>query len=145
MQYTNVKDPQWSSAAQTEITCWVLWEGQNEYQPFGASPTDSTVYGPEIYTNCVAGVYGEVEPFVPPPPSPPVPPPSAEQNKAKAVQRLLETDWVNQPDVIDPNMNLHLLNQAEFLSYRAALRSMAVNPQPGDLSWPTKPQEQWST
>jgi hypothetical protein len=144
MQYTNVKDPQWSSAAQTEITCWVLWEGQNEYQPFGASPTDSTVYGPEIYANCVAGVYGEVEPFVPPPPSPPVPPPTAEENKDKAIALLSETDWVNEPDVINVNNNPHLLNQAAFLTYRNALRQIAVFPEAGRLTWPTKPQEQWS-
>lgn len=74
----------------------------------------------------------------------PPPPPTAEQNKAKAVQLLSETDWVNQPDVIDPNVNPHLLNQPAFITYRAALRAIAINPQAGDLDWPTKPQEQWS-
>jgi hypothetical protein len=70
--------------------------------------------------------------------------PTADQNKTKAEKLLNNTDWVNQPDVIDPNVNPHLLNHADFISYRAALRDIAVNPQPGDLSWPTKPQEQWS-
>jgi hypothetical protein len=74
------------------------------------------------------------------------PPPTtpANQNKVKAERLLAETDWVNQPDVIDPNMNPHLLNHADFITYRAALRAIAVNPQSGDLVWPTKPQEQWS-
>ena len=71
-------------------------------------------------------------------------PPTADQNKAKAVQLLAETDWVNQPDVIDPSVNPHLLNQSAFITYRAALRSIAITPQAGDLDWPTKPQEQWS-
>jgi hypothetical protein len=78
------------------------------------------------------------------PPAPPVPAPTADQNKAKAERLLAETDWVNQPDVIDPNVNPHLLNHADFTAYRAALRTIAVNPQPGVLVWPTKPQEQWS-
>ena len=82
--------------------------------------------------------------FVEPPKPVPVPP-TAEQNKAKAERLLLETDWVNQPDVIDPSVNPHLLNHADFIAYRAQLREIAVTPQAGDLTWPTKPQEQWST
>jgi hypothetical protein len=78
------------------------------------------------------------------PPAPPIPAPTAEQNSAKAMQLLAETDWVNEPDVINPSANPHLLNQADFIVYRAALRDIAVNPQPGNLVWPTKPQEQWS-
>jgi hypothetical protein len=39
---------------------------------------------------------------------------------------------------------LIFINHAAFISYRAALRAIAVNPQPGNLSWPVKPDEQWS-
>jgi hypothetical protein len=74
----------------------------------------------------------------------PEPVTSASQNKVTAIKRLAATDWVNEPDVIDPNVNPHLLNHADFITYRAALRTIAVNPQPGVLVWPTKPQEQWS-
>lgn len=84
-------------------------------------------------------VGGVVEWKQTPPPTTP-----ANQNKVKAERLLAETDWVNQPDVIDPNVNPHLLNHADFITYRAALRTIAVNPQPGVLVWPTKPQEQWS-
>jgi hypothetical protein len=70
--------------------------------------------------------------------------PTADQNKTKAEKLLSDTDWVNQPDVVNPSVNPHLLNPADFISYRAALRSIAVNPQAGDLVWPEKPQEQWS-
>jgi len=86
------------------------------------------------------GTWEDVTGSWPPPP----PPASAERNKLMAIQLLAETDWVNQPDVIDPNVNPHLLNQADFIAYRAALRVIAINPQPGDLDWPVKPQEQWS-
>ena len=39
----------------------------------------------------------------------------------------------------------HLLNQQDFLTYRYAVRAIAVNPPAGDVSWPTLPQESWST
>lgn len=70
--------------------------------------------------------------------------PTAEQNKNEAKLKLAGTDWVNQPDVINPNVNPHLLNQSEFITYRAALRVIAINPQAGNIDWPVKPQEQWS-
>lgn len=142
MIYSQVKNPVWANAEHTLIDCQVDFDAlDDEFVPFTASPNDSTSYGPEIFAACVAGTYGPVGAYVPPPPPPP---PTAEQNKAKAVQLLTETDWVNQPDVIDPNVNPHLLNQSAFISYRAALRSIAINPQSGNLDWPTKPQEQWS-
>lgn len=70
---------------------------------------------------------------------------SAEQNKAQASQLLLETDWVNQPDVTDTSINPHLLNKADFDLYRQQLRQIAVYPQAGNLVWPVKPESQWST
>ena len=66
-------------------------------------------------------------------------------NKTKASELLATTDWVNQPDVIDPARNPHLLNQADFLSYREALRQIAVNPPSTQVTnWPTLPTELWS-
>ena len=70
--------------------------------------------------------------------------PSAEENKATAVALLQQTDWVNEPDVINTSLNPHLLNQGDFLVYRSQLRAIAVNPTAGNLDWPVKPQEQWS-
>ena len=77
------------------------------------------------------------------PPAPYVRP--AEQNKQQAVYLLQQTDWASIPDVADPALsNPYLTNQAEFFAYRSALRAIAVNPTAGALTWPTKPQEQWS-
>lgn len=76
------------------------------------------------------------------PPPPPVP--TAEQNKAKAIYELQQTDWTVQPDVIAPDANPKLLNAQDFLDYRAALRTIAINPQAGNLTWPVKPSAQWS-
>lgn len=65
--------------------------------------------------------------------------------KQQASQLLYETDWTTIADVADPTKsNPYLLNQAEFIAYRSAIRMLAVYPQP-DPVWPTKPTEQWSS
>lgn len=67
-------------------------------------------------------------------------------NKRKASSLLSETDWVNQPDVVDAARTPHLLNQSAFLSYREALRKIAVNPPETEVTeWPVLPAEQWSS
>lgn len=67
-------------------------------------------------------------------------------NKQKSLLLLAESDWVEYPSVIDPNNEPHLLNVAEWLSYRVALRAIAVNPTDSkDIQFPVKPQENWST
>jgi hypothetical protein len=66
-------------------------------------------------------------------------------NKGKSTSLLSATDWVNQPDVIDATKTPHLLNQSAFLSYREALRKIAVNPPETEVTeWPVLPAEQWS-
>lgn len=71
--------------------------------------------------------------------------PSIEENKATAIQLLTETDWVNQPDVINPAITPHLLNQSEFIAYRSLVRAIAINPIAGNIEWPIKPTEEWSS
>ena len=70
---------------------------------------------------------------------------TSEENKITAMTYLAETDWVNEPDVINPDINPHLLNQAEFITYRSQVRAIAVNPIAGNLTWPTRPIPQWSS
>lgn len=77
-------------------------------------------------------------------PNPPLSPPTAEENATIAGNLLLETDWVNQPDVIDPLATPHLLNRDEFLTYRSQVRQYAVYPVAGFITWPTKPTAVWS-
>ena len=76
-----------------------------------------------------------------------VPPvPTAEQNKATASSLLSATDWTSISDVANPAVsNPYLMNQSEFFAYRSQLRAIAVNPTAGNLNWPTKPTEQWSS
>jgi hypothetical protein len=65
-------------------------------------------------------------------------------NKNKAQSLLSATDWVEIPSVSNTANNPHLANVDEFLTYRNALRAIAVNP-PIVATWPTIPTEQWSS
>ena len=65
--------------------------------------------------------------------------------KTKAQQLLQATDWVEIPSVSNPANTPHLLNLADFLTYRVALRGIAVNPPSTEPAWPVLPTEQWST
>lgn len=82
----------------------------------------------------------------PPPPPAPTPEEIQAQNKQQAKSLLVETDYVNESDVIDPFRNPHLLNQAEFLTYREEIRQIAVNPPITVIeNWPIKPSNIWSS
>lgn len=62
---------------------------------------------------------------------------TAEENKKLAEHRLIASDFSVLPDV-------NLVNKAEWETYRAALRNIAINPQAGNIDWPAKPQSIWS-
>jgi hypothetical protein len=65
--------------------------------------------------------------------------------KQQASELLYETDWTTIADVADPTKSSpYLLNQAEFVAYRSAVRQLAVYPV-ANPTWPTKPTEQWSS
>ena len=78
----------------------------------------------------------------------PVPPspPTAEDNKNNAVYLLQQSDWTTIPDVSDPTKsNPYLSNVNDFVTYRNAVRQYAINPVAGYITWPTLPQEIWTT
>lgn len=58
-------------------------------------------------------------------------------NKQKASDLLSETDWTVLPDVTN------LTNKEDFVTYRAALRAIAVNPTV-DVVFPVKPDTVWA-
>jgi len=83
--------------------------------------------------------------FVPVPVPEPIPP-TAEENKQTAMTRLQNTDWTTIPDVGDSTKsNPYLSNVQDFVVYRNAVRQYAVNPVAGDIQWPVKPTEVWTT
>jgi hypothetical protein len=65
VEYANT--PVWSNEAQTAINLNVKFVEYETALPFTATPTDDTTYGPELFTNAVAGDYGSVAPYVKPP------------------------------------------------------------------------------
>lgn len=145
MNYTQVKNPVWTDEKHTSIGCEVDFDDlEEEFVPFTANPLDtSNPASKEIYDQCIAGDYGTIAEYVPPPP---LPPPSALQNKNNAVRLLTETDWISIPDVADSALsNPYLMNQSEFFAYRSQLRQIAVNPTAGVIVFPVQPIAVWSS
>jgi hypothetical protein len=92
------------------------------------------------WVNCCLTKWTEANTPVPPSP------PTAEQNKQTAIYLLEKTDWTTIPDVSDPaKSNPYLSNANDFVTYRNAVRQIALNPVAGDITWPTLPQEVWTT
>ena len=121
----NVRALQWKDTAG-----WLeFWDKQNE---------DITEL--PSWVNCCLTKWTEADTPVPPSP------PTAEDNKATAVGLLTQTDWTTIPDVSDPTKsNPYLSNVNDFVTYRNAVRQYAINPVAGDITWPTLPQEVWTT
>lgn len=69
----------------------------------------------------------------------------AKKNKEAATELLKKTDWTATVDIADPQYsNPHLLNQADFLTYRSLVRTIAVNPPTTPAVFPTLPTAIWS-
>ena len=62
--------------------------------------------------------------------------------KAQAKELLQATDWSEIPSVSNINNTPHLVNVADFLFYRQALRALVINPVANPI-WPTLPVENW--
>jgi hypothetical protein len=73
MKFLTVLNPQWSNAENTMIDCIVTFEQIGEPIPFTASPMDCESHGREIFARCVAGEFGPVAAYVPPPEPEPLP------------------------------------------------------------------------
>ena len=141
MEYTQVRNPAWADAEHTAINCEVNFTAvPEEFVPFTANPQDQYPWSKQIFDECVAGDYGPVAAYSPPASIVP----TADANKAEAVRLLAATDWVNQPDVTNHDINPHLLNHADYITYRSQIRAIAINPTSGNLDWPVEPTSQWS-
>jgi hypothetical protein len=64
-------------------------------------------------------------------------------NKAQAESLLQQTDWVEVPSVSNTANTPHLINYAEFITYRLAVRAIAVNPPTEPAVFTEKPNEVW--
>ena len=119
---SNVRALQWKNTSG-----WIeFWDQQNE---------DITEL--PSWANCCLAKWEEAN----------IPKPNtAGQNKDVAVSLLQLTDWTQIASVSDPALsNPYLSNKNEFDIYRNAVRQYAINPIAGDITWPTLPQEVWTT
>lgn len=63
----NVTDPVYANEAGTAINCTVKFAEFPAPLPFTATSYDPDEYGRQIYADLIAGVYGPIAPYVPPP------------------------------------------------------------------------------
>ena len=85
MQLQYAKDPKWANAEQTLIDLTIKWTGIDEELPFTASPTDTEAHGRAIFAAAVAGDFGPIAAYVPPPPAPPQVPQQVTRAQGKVV------------------------------------------------------------
>jgi hypothetical protein len=121
---SNVRALQWR-----ETSGWIeFWDQQNE-----------NITTLPSWVNCCLTKWDEAN-------NPPPYVPTAEDNKQTAVTLLQQTDWTTIPDVGDhTKSNPYLFNVTDFVTYRNAVRQYAINPVAGNITWPTLPQEVWTT
>jgi hypothetical protein len=122
---SNVRALQWQ-----ETTGWLeFWDKQNE-----------NITELPSWVDCCLAAWTVANTPVPPSP------PTAEGNKQTAISLLQQTDWTTIPDVSDPTKsNPYLSNSNDFVTYRNTVRQYAINPVAGNITWPTIPQEVWTT
>lgn len=66
-------------------------------------------------------------------------------NKAYGTKLLQDTDWAAIPSIADPlESNPYLENRQQFIEYRNQVRSIVLNPPAEVVTFPDKPNEQWS-
>jgi hypothetical protein len=122
---SNIRALQWQ-----ETSGWIeFWDQQNEN--ITALPS---------WVDCCLAAWTVANTPIPPSP------PTAEDNKQNAIDLLQQTDWTQIPSVSDPALsNPFLANKNAFDIYRNSVRQYALNPVAGDITWPTKPEEVWTT
>ena len=69
---------------------------------------------------------------------------STSYNSQKAKALLAETDWSEIPSVSASTSTPRLVNVQEYITYRVALRQIAIEPTAGYILFPTKPTSVWA-
>lgn len=115
------------------------WQDTTGWLEFWDKPNEDITTLPSWVDCCLAAW---IVANTPVPPSPP----TAEENKQTAIGLLQQTDWTQIPSVGDPALsNPYLANKNAFDIYRNSVRQYALNPVAGNITWPTMPQEVWTT
>ena len=130
MKYIYAKNPQWADAEHTRIDITVKFDKYDELL-FSATPDDCEAHGREIFAKAVAGEFGPVAEFEPPPP-----PTYEEQSAIVRAERdrlLTETDWTQAADIPQGTKD-------KWAPYRQSLRDVPEQSGfPFEVVWPIKP------
>jgi hypothetical protein len=81
-----VKDLKWANTEHTIFDCIVKYEEFNEEHPSGIDGVDTYPHIREIWTKGLAGDYGVISEYIPPPP--PIAKPDEEQPTTEGTQTL---------------------------------------------------------
>lgn len=145
-----VRNPIWADFNQTAVNLEVDFEElDGEYVLFTATSFDPESYGVELYNNAIAGMYGPIAPFVPPP--------NIIGEEAINIMRQRRNYLLEQSDYIELPSKWTTLTpekQTEWTVYRNGLRDLPENyPAPElrwnsdytdvswyNVEWPTKPE-----
>jgi hypothetical protein len=133
IQVLEVKNCEWANPEHTVLNCDARFSHYpNEFMPFSAVASGDTDYAHKIFADALAGVYGEIAEYVPPPA------PTAEELaftiRAARDRMLAETDWTQNGDVPQATKDL-------WMPYRQALRDITDQPDfPNSVVWPVPPQ-----
>lgn len=135
MQYTNVSSLKWANADHSMIECVVDFVEFGP-SPFGAIRGDLETHGQEIFNRCVAGEFGPIAEFVPPPP------PSVEAMSFMIRDQrntlLNQSDWT---DTLSAKSRLGDDLYNAWQTYRQALRDIpSQDGFPANTIFPTPPQ-----
>lgn len=130
MKYTNIQNPRWVNAEHTVLDCEVNFEHlPEEYVTFTAVASGDLDHTHQIFAECVAGQWGPIAEYTPPP---------VEfyeaQVRAQRNQLLAATDWTQAADVPQAVKD-------KWAPYRQALRDVPQQAGfPMNVTWPTKPE-----
>jgi hypothetical protein len=135
--YIEAKNPRWANEERTMIDCDVNFNHlEQEFVPFTASPTDTYGHSIEIYNRALAGDFGPIADWEPPPPH------TLEQKiwlaRDYRNQLLVELDGVTSNPLRWSSFSEE--KKQEFAVYRQALLDVpqqATFPDP--IDWPIKP------
>lgn len=127
----SARNPVWVNAGHTCIDLYVLFSHIPNELHFTANPEDTEAHGRDIYHRALAGEFGEVAEYVPPPP-----PTIEEQSiieRQNRDQLISNTDWTQASDIPQSTKD-------KWAAYRQLLRDVPQQEGfPFNIVWPEKP------
>jgi len=137
MKYTTVKNCKWENAEQTIINCEVDFDDlDKEFVPFSATADAMYDHEKEIFNRAVAGEFGPVAAYAPPPP------PTREELADRA--RFIRDEELKKLDALVSNPlrwnGFSEQTKQALADYRQALLDVPQQSGfPENINWPTAP------